>query len=132
MEKCAFYYLFFKKNVQIYLFLKKCAILLKSDCQFKGALTENFVLQQLQSQFETKPRYYATKNMEIDFVIQHDTEIIPIEFKAGEEKSATSFKKYIKDNSPEHAFRFSNRGYKKDGAFTNVPLYLTSKLSELL
>lgn len=108
------------------------AILLKSDYQFKGALTENFVLQQLQGQFEAKPRYYATKNMEIDFIIQNNTEIIPIEVKAGEEKSAPSFKKYIANNSPKQAIRFSKRGYKKDGAITNIPLYLASKLVELL
>ena len=108
------------------------AILLKSDYQFKGALTENFVLQQLQSQLEAKPRYYATKNMEKAFIIQNNTAIIPIEVKAGEEKSAPSFKKYIANNSPKHAIRFSKRGYKKDGAITNIPLYLASKLIELL
>lgn len=108
------------------------AILLKSNYQFKGALTENYVLQQLQSQFATRPRYYATKNMEIDFIIQNNAEIIPIEVKAGEEKTANSFKKYISNNSPEHAFRLSKLGYRKDGAFTNVPLYLASKLSELI
>lgn len=53
------------------------AILLKSDYQFKGPLTENFVLQQLRGQFETMPRYYSNRNSEIDLVIQNGTEIIP-------------------------------------------------------
>ena len=53
------------------------AILLKSDYQFKGPLTENFVLQQFRGQFETMPRYYSNRNSEIDFVIQNGTEIIP-------------------------------------------------------
>ena len=53
------------------------AILLQSDYQFKGPLTENFVLQQLRGQFETMPRYYSNRNSEIDFVIQNGTEIIP-------------------------------------------------------
>ena len=59
------------------------AILLKSDYQFKGPLTENFVLQQLRGQFGQEPRYFADKHTEIDFVIQHGTEIIPIETKGG-------------------------------------------------
>ncbi len=69
------------------------AILLKSDYQFKGSLTENYCLQQLRGQFGIKPRYYADKNSEIDFVLQYGTEIIPVEAKAGEDKSAPSFKR---------------------------------------
>lgn len=68
------------------------AILLKSDYQFKGPLTENYVLQQLRGQFEVEPRYFSDKNNEIDFVLQYGTEIIPIEAKGGEDKSAPSFK----------------------------------------
>ena len=54
------------------------AILLKSSYQFKGALTENYILQQLQGQFEIAPRYYSDKNSEIDFVLQNGTDIIPV------------------------------------------------------
>ena len=108
------------------------AILLKTDYQFKGPLTENYVLQQLRGQFEIEPRYYSDKNSEIDFVLQYGTEIIPVEAKGGEDKSAPSFKKYVKDNHPEHALRYSKRGYKKDGEITNLPLYLARKTVELL
>ena len=108
------------------------AILLKADYQFKGPLTENYVLQQLRGQFEVEPRYYSDKNSEIDFLIQHGTEIIPVEAKGGEDKSAPSFKKYIADRHPEHALRYSKRGYRKDGAITNLPLYLARKTKELL
>ena len=76
------------------------AILLKTDYQFKGPLTENYVLQQLRGQFEVEPRYYSDKNSEIDFLIQYGTEIIPVEAKGGEDKSAPSFKKYIADRQP--------------------------------
>lgn len=108
------------------------AILLKTDYQFKGPLTENFILQQLRGQFEVEPRYFSTKNSEIDFVIQHGTEIIPVEAKGGEDKSAPSFKKYITDYQPKAALRFSKRGYRKDGDITNLPLYLARKTKELL
>jgi predicted AAA+ superfamily ATPase len=108
------------------------AILLKADYQFKGPLTENYVLQQFRGQFEIEPRYYSDKNSEIDFVLQNGMEIIPVEAKGGEDKSAPSFKRYIADNHPEHAIRFSKRGYRKDGAITNIPLYLAGKTKQLL
>lgn len=108
------------------------AILLKTDFQFKGPLTENFVLQQLRGQFEVEPRYYSDKNSELDFVLQYGTEIIPVEVKGGEDKSAPSFKKYITDHQPEYALRFSKRGYRKDGCITNLPLYLARKTKGLL
>lgn len=108
------------------------AILLKSDYQFKGPLTENYVLQQLKGQFEVEPRYYSDKNSELDFVLQFGTDIVPIEAKGGEDKSAPSFKKYIAENSPVNAIRFSKRGYRKDGNFVNIPLYLARKTKELL
>ena len=108
------------------------AILLKSDYQFKGPLTENYVLQQLRGLFEVEPRYFSDNNREIDFVLQYGTEIIPIEAKGGEDKSAPSFKKYISEHQPEYAIRFSRRGYRKDGFITNLPLYLARKTKELL
>ena len=112
--------------------IDNAAILLKSDYQFKGPLTENYVLQQLHGQFDVEPRYYSNKNVEIDFVLQNGMEIIPIEAKGNEDKSAPSFKRYIADHKPTHAFRFSKRGYRKDGDFTNLPLYLARKTKELL
>ncbi len=108
------------------------AILLKTDYQFKGPLMENYVLQQLRGQFDVEPRYYSDKNSEIDFVLQSGTEIIPVETKGGEDKSAPSFKKYIEENQPIHALRYSKRGYRKDGEILNLPLYLAGKTRELL
>lgn len=108
------------------------AILLKTDYQFKGPLTENYVLQQLHGQFSIAPRYYADKNGEIDFVLQSGVEIIPVEVKGGEDRSAPSFKRYIAEKQPEHAVRFSKRGYLQNGQITNLPLYLAPKMAELL
>lgn len=108
------------------------AILLKTDYQFKGPLTENYILQQLRGQFDVEPHYFSNKFSEIDFVLQFGTEIIPVEAKGEEDKSAPSFKKYITEYQPKYALRFSKRGYKKDGSFTNLPLYLACKTKELL
>lgn len=108
------------------------AILLKTNYQFKGPLTENYLLQQLRGQFAVEPRYFSDKNREIDFVLQYGTEIIPVEAKGGEDKSAPSFKRYIAQHQPAHALRFSERGYRTDGAITNIPLYLAGKTKDLL
>lgn len=108
------------------------AILLKSNYQFKGQLTENYVLQQLRGQFEVEPRYYSDKTGEIDFVLQNGTEIIPVEVKSGEDKTAPSFKRYIAEYQPKCAIRFSKRGYLKNGMITNIPLYLVNKTKELI
>lgn len=108
------------------------AILLKTDYQFKGPLTENFVLQQLCGQYDVAPHYYSDRSGEIDFVIQYGTSIIPVEAKGGEDKSAPTFKKYVSEKQPEYAVRFSKSGYRKDGYITNMPLYLARKMKELL
>lgn len=108
------------------------AVLLKSDYQFKGPLTENYVLQQLKGQFEVEPRYYSDRNREIDFVVQYGSGIIPVEVKGGEDKSAPSFKRYVSENNPEYAVRFSKMGYLKNGNIINMPLYLARKMRELL
>ena len=129
-------------SFKLYLFdtgLLKCmagidngAILLKSNYQFKGPLTENFVLQQLKSQFDVAPRYYSTRYGEIDFLLQNGQEIIPVEVKGGEDKSAPTFKKYIAEKAPDTAVRFSEMGYMKNGAITNLPLYLASAARRVL
>ena len=129
-------------SFKLYLFdtgLLKCmagidngAILLKSNYQFKGPLTENFVLQQLKPQFDVAPRYYSTRYGEIDFLLQAGQQIIPVEVKGGEDKSAPTFKKYVAEKSPDTAVRFSEMGYMKNGAISNLPLYLASAAKRLL
>ena len=58
-------------------------------------------------------------------------EIVPVEVKGGEDKSAPSFKN-VQEKEPKTALRFSKRGYRKDGNVTNVPLYLARKIRELM
>ena len=64
--------------------------------------------------------------------MQYKTDIIPVEAKGGEDKSAPSFKKYVNEHQPKYALRYSKRGYKKDGLITNLPLYLAGKTNEML
>jgi len=108
------------------------AILLKSDYQFKRALTENYVLQQLKEQFDIEPRFFVDGRGEIDFLLQSKTAIIPVEVKGGERKNAVSFKTYIKNRQPKTAIRYSKRGYTTDGSITNIPLYLVGMTKDLI
>ncbi len=107
------------------------AILLKSEFQFRGALAENYVLQQMNEQFEIAPYYYADNQKEIDYLIQNGIDIIPVEVKSGTDKSGISFKNYVSEKKPNYAVRFSKMGYRRDGEFTNYPLYLAPKLKSL-
>ena len=64
--------------------------------EFKGALTENFVLQTLVTQFEVIPRYWAQTNppYEVDFLIQRENDIFPVEVKSEANTSSKSLKKF--------------------------------------
>lgn len=104
------------------------AILFDKDFAFKGAMAENFVLQQFLGTLPALPHYFSPDSrMEIDFLLQYKTEIIPVEVKAGSMRQAASFRKYIEKYHPVEAVRYSIRNYKTDGAFTNIPLYLAGR-----
>lgn len=109
------------------------AVLLRSDYQFKGPLTENYVLQQIKYIYDTAPKYYApTATNEIDFIVQDGMNIIPIEVKGGENVTSNSFKNYIKEYAPEKAARISKLGYEITDSFTNIPLYCIGKIKEMI
>jgi hypothetical protein len=105
------------------------SILLSDAFQFKGQLAENYVLEQLLPLLDYSPNFYAfSQEREIDFILQHDESIIPIEVKSGGDKSAVSFKSYIARHAPETAVRFSTNEYLVNGAITNIPLYFAGKI----
>lgn len=109
------------------------AILLKSDYQFKGALTENFVLQQIREMFDTEPKYFTpSATMEVDFVVQDGMEIIPMEVKGGESVRAESLRRYLDKYEAKRAIRYSKLGYQENKVVVNIPLYFASKTRELL
>ncbi|WP_417090213.1 ATP-binding protein [Leyella stercorea] len=93
--------------------------------EYKGAFTENYVLQQLKSLPRTFVYYYSNDNstLEIDFVVQHDTHIIPIEVKAEENLRAKSLRQFVTDNAGLHGVRFSMSDYREQDWLTNVPLW---------
>lgn len=94
--------------------------------EYKGALTEQFVCQQLKPKHNL---YYWTASnatAEIDFVIQSQNEIVPIEVKAEENLKSKSLKSYIEKFAPKKAFRTSMSVFRTDSWLTNIPLYAIS------
>lgn len=93
--------------------------------EYKGAFTENYVLQQLKSLPRTFVYYYSNDNstLEIDFVVQHEAHVIPIEVKAEENLRAKSLRQFVTDNAGLHGVRFSMSDYREQDWPTNVPLW---------
>jgi len=96
--------------------------------EFKGALTENFVLQTLITQFEVTPRYWSQNNppYEVDFLIQRENDIFPIEVKSETNTSSKSLKKFkeLFPNNVKLKIRFSLNNLKLDDDVLNIPLFM--------
>lgn len=104
--------------------------------EFKGALTENFVLQTLLTQFEVVPRYWTQTNppYEVDFLIQRENDILPVEVKAESNTSSKSLKKF-KELFPEKVklrVRFSLDNLKLDDDVLNIPLFMADQTDRLI
>lgn len=103
--------------------------------EFKGSLTENFILSGLLTQFEGMPRYWRSGNKaEIDFLIQYGNDIIPVEVKSDENIRSKSLTFYRKEYQPKISIRFSLRNLKRDGVPINIPLFMvdfTKKIMDL-
>ena len=91
----------------------------------KGMFTENYVCTQLEASINQSLFYYSreTSDLEIDFVIQQGTQIVPIEVKAEENLQSKSLKTVLQSNAEMHGVRFSMSGYREQERMTNVPLY---------
>lgn len=104
--------------------------------EFKGALSENFVLQSLRPLFEAVPRYWSRENprFEVDFLIQHQNDIFPIEVKAEQNTESKSLKKYkeIFGDQVRLRIRFSLDNLKLDDDVLNIPLFLVDHSERLI
>lgn len=101
--------------------------------EFKGSLTENFVLSGLLSQFEVVPRYWRSGNTaEVDFLIQHENTIIPVEVKSDENVRSKSLAFYRKEYHPPLSIRFSLRNLKLDNGLINIPLFMVDYTGKLI
>jgi len=104
--------------------------------EFKGALSENYVLQALTGQIEATPRYWATDHprYEVDYIIQRENDIFPVEVKSEGNVESISLRKY-KEKYGEQVklrVRFSMRNLKLDGDLLNIPMFLADHTCRLI
>ena len=104
--------------------------------EFKGALSENYVLQALKNQFEVTPRYWSQVNppYEVDFLIQWENDIFPIEIKSEANTESRSLKKF-KEKFPKETklrVRFSLDNLKLDDDMLNIPLFMADYADKLI
>ena len=100
--------------------------------EFKGALTEQYVLQQLIASKKIIPYYWSAENPRIDFIFQSDSNIVPLEVKAAENLQAKSLKSYCQKYEPRYAIRTSISDYRQEEWLMNVPLYAINILPDML
>ncbi len=98
--------------------------------EFKGALTEQYVCQQLVAELNTTPYYWSAESSsgEVDFVLQYSGNVIPLEVKAEENLMAKSLKAFIEKNQLPFGVRTSMSDYRKQDKLINLPLYSLSLL----
>ncbi len=102
--------------------------------EFKGALTEQFVLQQLKSMKDISIFYWSAEKSkaEIDFIIQNENKIIPIEVKAEENLQAKSLKAFYEKYNNKNCIRTSMSDYREQELIKNIPLYFINELLSLI
>ncbi|HIV80590.1 MAG TPA: ATP-binding protein [Candidatus Avanaerovorax faecigallinarum] len=104
--------------------------------EFKGALTENFVLQTLVTQYEVTPRYWTKTNppYEVDFLIQRENDIFPVEVKSESNTASRSLKKYkeLFSDKVKLRIRFSLNNLKLDDDMLNIPLFMADQTDRLI
>ena len=101
--------------------------------EFKGALTENYILQSLLAQFQVSPRYWTSEGKaEVDFLIQYDNDIIPIEVKSDENVRSKSLTYYNNLYKPKFRIRFSLKNFSFNEGLLNIPLFMADYTKKLL
>lgn len=95
---------------------------------YKGAITEQYVLQQLKSVKGLNVYYWSSESSrgELDFLLQKDIQLIPVEVKAEENLQSKSLRSFIEKNEGLHGVRFSMSDYREQEWMTNYPLYSVS------
>lgn len=104
--------------------------------EFKGALSENYVLQALVNQFEVTPRYWSMINpsYEVDFMIQRGNDIFPVEVKSEDNLNSNSLKKFKSEygDKVKLRVRFSLDNLKLDNDVLNIPLFMADYADKLI
>lgn len=101
--------------------------------EFKGAFTENYVLNMLNVVYkENVPSYFTFDRHKIDFIIQHNNKIIPIEVKSNKSTNNISLTRYNEKFKPDISIRLSMNNLVKDGNILNIPLFLLEYINNFI
>ena len=100
--------------------------------EFKGAFTENYVLNMLTTKFDKVPNYFNFDRHEIDYIIQYQNKIIPIEVKANKSINNVSLTRYNEKYKNDLSIRFSMRNLSKDGNIINIPLFMIEYVDKFI
>ena len=100
------------------------------DPDYRGAVAENFVQNEIVSAMDTEPFYWRKGKYEVDFLISNGLSVIPVEVKSGSKVRAVSLKNYIDAYSPEKAIILS-KNPSKEGDVASVPLCMTWKVKDI-
>lgn len=101
--------------------------------EFKGAMAENMVLQSLVAHFDVLPRYWTSEaTAEVDFLLQNNTHLLPVEVKSGTRLGGKSLGIYINHFDTGLALRYSMNNLKRDDVILNIPISLADWTEKLL
>ena len=102
--------------------------------EYKGSLTEQYVLTQLVSELSLAPFYYSEERAtaEIDFLVQLAGQVVPIEVKAAENLHSKSLKVYADKYKPKYVIRTSLSDFREEDWMANIPLYAISCLKTIV
>ncbi len=101
--------------------------------EFKGAMAENFVLQSLVTQFDVTPRYWTSEGKaEVDFIVQNNDQILPVEVKSAQNTSGKSLFVYNSLYHPKLRIRYSKNNLKLDDNLLNIPIFLVDWSRKLI
>jgi predicted AAA+ superfamily ATPase len=100
--------------------------------EYNGAFTENFIATELAPKNENKLFYWLSEGVaEVDFLVEYNQDILPLEVKSGMKRNVKSLWIYEKKFNPKHIFRCSPRNFEISGKFVNIPLYAIGRFSEI-
>ena len=101
--------------------------------EFKGSMTENYVLCELLKSVDDKAYYWSSGNTaEVDFIIQSGAEIVPIEVKSERNVKARSLAEYKKKYAPKYSVKTSMKHETDGEEVLNIPLYLISRMDKFM
>ena len=102
--------------------------------EYKGSLTEQYVLEEIKSNYNVPVNYWSNDagQSEVDFVIQYENKVIPIEVKAEENLQSKSLKVLVEKYGTEYNIRTAMIDYKKENWLINIPLYCIENIDKII